>query len=87
MALGAQHGTIRLGDTSVGDLWSQHRALCEAERWCEAFDVWRAYPTPMLRDEASDRDDWLAFLCGETRLLHNACEQAVACRKTAHIRD
>jgi hypothetical protein len=41
----------------------------------------------MLRDEASDRDDWLAFLCGETRLLHNACEQAVACRKTAHIRD
>ena len=87
MTLGAQHGTIRLGDTSVGDPLGQLRALCEAERWCEAFDAWRAYPTLMLRDEATDRDDWLAFLCGETRLLHHACAQAVAHRETASIRD
>jgi hypothetical protein len=70
----------------VGDWWSKLREFCAAECWCEAFDYWRTFPTPWLR-EASDRDAWLALLCGETRLLHHACAQAVARRETAYIRD
>ena len=71
----------------MGDLLSQLHALCEAGHWCDAFDHWRRYPTSALGDEASHRDAWLALLCGETRLLHHACAQAVAQGETAYIRD
>ena len=65
----------------MGDRLTQLHALCKAERWYEAFDYWRAYPTVLLKKEPSHRDAWLAFLCGETYLLHNACAQAVAGRQ------